>query len=37
VNLKLRKLGWRVLRIWEHELSGKKVIHPLKQIQRAVI
>ena len=37
VTRTLRKAGWRVLRIWEHELTRNKVIHPLKKIQRAVI
>ena len=33
VNSTLRKLGWRVLRIWEHELSSKNEARLLRQIQ----
>jgi DNA mismatch endonuclease (patch repair protein) len=32
VNRTLRARGWRVLRIWEHQLrDGKRVIHRLRQ------
>jgi DNA mismatch endonuclease, patch repair protein len=35
VNLMLRRAGWRVLRIWEHELARKNEIRLLRRIQRA--
>ena len=27
VNRELRKMGWKVLRIWEHELRDKKAVY----------
>lgn len=36
VNRALRKAGWRVLRIWEHELAGKNEFRLLRRIQRAL-
>lgn len=35
VSRALRKKGWRVLRIWEHELARKNEIRLLRRIQRA--
>jgi DNA mismatch endonuclease (patch repair protein) len=34
LNHALRKQGWRVLRIWEHELARKNETHLIKRIQR---
>jgi DNA mismatch endonuclease (patch repair protein) len=34
VTRKLRALGWRVLRIWEHEFALKNEIRLLKRISR---
>jgi DNA mismatch endonuclease, patch repair protein len=34
VNLELRKLGWRVVRIWEHELASKHEASLLRRIQK---
>ncbi|MDD5140478.1 MAG: very short patch repair endonuclease [Verrucomicrobiales bacterium] len=36
VNRALRSANWRVLRIWEHELTRKNEIHLLKRIQRVM-
>jgi len=36
VNRTLRKQGWRVLRIWEHELNRKNEIPLLQRIHRAL-
>jgi DNA mismatch endonuclease, patch repair protein len=36
VNRTLRKQGWRVLRIWEHELKRKNEIHLIQRIHRAL-
>ncbi|HZL77702.1 MAG TPA: very short patch repair endonuclease [Candidatus Limnocylindrales bacterium] len=36
VTRALRKLGWRVLRIWEHELSNKNEARLLWRLQRAI-
>jgi DNA mismatch endonuclease (patch repair protein) len=36
VSRTLRKNGWRVLRIWEHELSAKKQNRWLKRLQQFV-
>ena len=33
VNRALRQLGWRVLRIWEHELGRKNEPHLLKRLK----
>lgn len=35
VSRALRKRGWRVLRIWEHELARKNEIRLLQRIRRA--
>ena len=32
----LRKNGWRILRIWEHDLKAKKVNHVLLRIRRTL-
>ena len=34
VTLTLRKLGWQVLRIWEHDLARKNETRLLRRIQR---
>lgn len=34
VTAKLRKQGWRVLRIWEHELARKNAVRMLQRIKR---
>ena len=34
VTCTLRKAGWRVLRIWEHELARKNEARLLRRIQR---
>ena len=34
VNRQLRRAGWRVLRIWEHELAPKKEAHLVARIRR---
>jgi DNA mismatch endonuclease, patch repair protein len=36
VNKALRALGWRVLRIWEHELSRKNEAHLINRIKKAL-
>jgi DNA mismatch endonuclease (patch repair protein) len=36
VTQTLRKLGWQVLRIWEHELARKNEARLLNRIQRAL-
>jgi DNA mismatch endonuclease (patch repair protein) len=36
VNRGLRKAGWRVLRIWEHDLTRKRALRTLGRIRRAV-
>jgi DNA mismatch endonuclease, patch repair protein len=36
VNRELRKAGWRVVRIWEHELTRKRALRTLARIKRAV-
>ena len=36
VTRTLRRAGWRVLRIWEHELARKHEARLLKRIQRAL-
>jgi DNA mismatch endonuclease (patch repair protein) len=36
VNRTLRSQGWRVLRIWEHELAKKNEVRLLRRIQRAL-
>ena len=36
VTQTLRKLGWQVLRIWEHELARKNEARLLARIQRAL-
>ena len=35
VNRTLRRAGWQVLRIWEHELSNKNEARLLRRFQRA--
>lgn len=35
VNRELKKRGWRVLRIWEHELRTKRLPKTLRRIARA--
>lgn len=36
VNRALRRAGWRVVRIWEHELQGRCQPRVVKKIQRAL-
>ena len=36
VTRTLRKAGWRVLRVWEHELTRKRELRLLKRLQRAL-
>ena len=36
VNQTLRRAGWRVLRIWEHELARKNEVRLLNRIQRTI-
>ena len=36
VNQTLRKAGWRVLRIWEHELTRKNETRLVQRIKRAL-
>ena len=36
VTRTLRSQGWRVLRIWEHDLSSKQIPRPLSHILRAL-
>jgi DNA mismatch endonuclease (patch repair protein) len=36
VTRTLRKAGWRVLRIWEHELAQKNEAKLLKRVQKAL-
>jgi G:T-mismatch repair DNA endonuclease (very short patch repair protein) len=35
VNRELRKAGWRVLRVWEHELTLKRRVQLVRKIFRA--
>ena len=37
VNRALRKTGWRVIRIWEHDLAIKNQARLVRRIQRALI
>ena len=37
VTSTLRKAGWRVLRVWEHELTRKRELRLLKRLQRALV
>lgn len=37
VNRTLRRKGWRVLRIWEHELQRKQEIQLLRKLRRGLI
>jgi DNA mismatch endonuclease (patch repair protein) len=36
VNRALRRAGWRVLRIWEHELAKKNEARLVQRIQRQI-
>jgi G:T-mismatch repair DNA endonuclease (very short patch repair protein) len=36
VNRMLKKAGWRVLRIWEHELTKKNEANTVRRIRRAL-
>jgi DNA mismatch endonuclease (patch repair protein) len=36
VNQMLRDLGWRVLRIWEHDLALKRQMQLVRRIQKAL-
>lgn len=36
VNGTLRRQGWRVLRVWEHELSHRNEARLLRRIHRAL-
>jgi len=35
VNRELRRAGWRVLRIWEHQLSKANEARVLRRLRRA--
>jgi DNA mismatch endonuclease, patch repair protein len=35
VNQTLRRLGWRVLRVWEHDLVRKRQMQLVRRIQKA--
>jgi DNA mismatch endonuclease (patch repair protein) len=37
VSQTLRRTGWRVLRVWEHELAGKSEARLMRRIQRVLI
>jgi DNA mismatch endonuclease, patch repair protein len=37
VNRELQKLGWWVLRIWQHELKRKNELRLLRRLERALI
>ncbi|MFA6560879.1 MAG: very short patch repair endonuclease [Verrucomicrobiia bacterium] len=37
VTRMLRRMGWRVVRIWEHELTQKNEARLLGRLQRAVV
>lgn len=37
VTRTLRRAGWRVLRVWEHELAGKNEARLMRRIQRVLI
>jgi DNA mismatch endonuclease, patch repair protein len=37
VTRTLRATGWRVLRIWEHELARKNEVHLLNRIKKAIM
>jgi len=37
VNRRLRSNGWKVLRIWEHELTAKNAARLLERIRRVGI
>jgi DNA mismatch endonuclease (patch repair protein) len=36
VNRELRRCGWRVLRIWEHDLTSNRSVRCVARIQRAL-
>jgi DNA mismatch endonuclease (patch repair protein) len=36
VGRELRKLGWKVLRIWEHALSRREAVKSLRRVERAL-
>ncbi len=36
VKLTLRRLGWRVLRVWEHELRSRNKSRLLRRVRRAL-
>jgi DNA mismatch endonuclease (patch repair protein) len=36
VNRTLRRMGWKVLRIWEHELGRKNLSRLLRRIRRMI-
>ena len=37
VNRRLRMTGWKVLRIWEHELTKKSEARLLRGLERALM
>jgi DNA mismatch endonuclease (patch repair protein) len=37
VNRTLRRTGWRVVRIWEHELAKKNEVRLVRRILRALV
>jgi DNA mismatch endonuclease (patch repair protein) len=36
VNRTLRRAGWRVLRVWEHELARRNAAHLIRRLSRAI-
>ena len=36
VKLTLRRKGWRVLRIWEHDLKAARLAHTARRIRRVL-
>jgi len=36
VNRELRKAGWRVVRIWEHELGRRSGQRAVERVRRAI-
>jgi G:T-mismatch repair DNA endonuclease (very short patch repair protein) len=37
LNRALKKAGWKVLRIWEHELTNKNRARLMRRIHRALV
>jgi DNA mismatch endonuclease (patch repair protein) len=36
INHALRRAGWRVFRVWEHELARRNLARLVRRIQRAL-